>query len=111
MHRHITVTSVVGLVVVLGLIVSVSAQQPAPAQGRQGGGGTGAARASALPMLFDVSFVRPASQTGQTKFVQDNIGDPNLELKQYGLHENCLLTSGNPVSETTPFSVWSGECE
>ena len=62
-------------------------------------------------MFFDVNFVRPASQTGQTKVVQDNIGDPNLELKQYGLHESCLLTSGNPGSETTPFSVWSGECE
>jgi hypothetical protein len=43
--------------------------------------------------------------------VQENIGDSNLELKQYGLHESCLLTSGNPGSETTPFSVWSGECE
>jgi hypothetical protein len=43
--------------------------------------------------------------------VQDNIGNPNLELNQYGLHESCLLTSGDPGSETTPFSVWSGECE
>jgi hypothetical protein len=101
MHRHVTIESTVGFLVVLGVICTVSAQQPAPAQGGQGGqaqgrGGTGAARASALPMFFDVNFVRPASQTGQTKVVQENIGDPNLELKQYGLHERCLLTSGNP---------------
>jgi hypothetical protein len=112
MHRH-RVTWFVGFVVVLGMIGGASAQQPA-AQGRQGGRGGGGgegARASALPLFFDVNFVRPSSQTGQTKVVQENIGDKNLELRQYGLHESCLLTSGNPGSDTTPFSVWSGECE
>ena len=100
MHRHIVITSAVGFVVALGMIGALSAQQAPSAQ-----------QASAPPMIFDVNFVRPASQTGQTKVVQDNIGDRNLELKQYGLHESCLLTSGTPGSETTPFSVWSGECE
>src|SRR5688572_12678300 len=116
MHRYVSIKSTVGFLIALGMICSVSAQQPAPAQGgpgqgRGGGGGTGAPRASAMPLFLDANWVRPASQTGQTKVVQENIGDPNLELKQYGLHESCLLTSGNPGSETTPFSVWSGECE
>src|SRR5688572_2233701 len=108
MRRHLSIASVI---IGFGMICGLSAQQAAPAQGRQGGGGTGAARASAAPLFFDVNWVRPPSQTGQTKLVQENIGDANLELKQYGLHESCLLTSGNPGSETTPFSVWSGECE
>ncbi len=115
MHRHLTVKWAMGFLVVLGTIPTVWTGQPASAQGRQGGGrgrgGAEGARASALPMFFDANFVRPASQTGQTKVVQENVGDPNLELKQYGLHESCLLTSGDPGSETTPFSVWSGECE
>ena len=114
MLRHVSITSTVGFLIALGMIGAVSAQQPAPAQGGQAqgrGGGTGAARASAAPLFLDAKWTRPASQTGQTKVVQENIGDPNLELRQYGLHENCLLTSGNPGSETTPFSVWSGECE
>ena len=118
MHRQVVIKSSVGFLAALGMVGVVFAQQPAGAQGRQGGRGAAGERggaegtgASTLPMLFDVNFVRPASQTGQTKVVQDNIGDRNLELKQYGLHENCLLTSGNPGSETTPFSVWSGECE
>ena len=112
MHRHVSIKWIVGCLVVLATIAIVSAQQPAPAAGRQGGrGGAGAARASALPLFFDVNFVRPASQTGQTKVVQENVGDANIELKQYGLHESCLLTSGDPGSATTPFSVWSGECE
>jgi hypothetical protein len=118
MRRSVSIKSTVGFLIALGTICTLSAQQPAPAQGRQGGqpqgrggGGGGAARASALPLFLDVNWTRPASQTGQTKVVQENIGDANLELKQYGLHESCLLTSGNPGSETTPFSVWSGECE
>jgi hypothetical protein len=117
MPRQIAIPSALASLVVVSVIGIVSAQQPAPGQGTpagqgQGrGGGTGAPRASALPMVFEVALVRPASQTGQARLVQENIGDPNLELKQYGLHESCLLTSGNPGSETTPFSVWSGECE
>jgi hypothetical protein len=110
MHRRTTIVTAVGLLVAVGTLGTLSAQ------GRQEGqeerrGGTGAPRASVTTMILDASFVRPASQTGQTKLVQDNIGDPNLELKQYGLHESCLLTSGDPGSETTPFSVWSGECQ
>jgi hypothetical protein len=114
MRRHVSMLS---CVVGVGLVCTISAQQGAPAQGRQGGGarggggGTGAARASVAALVLDVNWVRPASQTGQTKVVQENIGGTDLELKQYGLHESCLLTSGNPGSETTPFSVWSGECE
>jgi hypothetical protein len=115
--RHV-MRSTVGSLVAWAMIVSLPAQPRVSAQGRQGrqgapaeGRGAEAPRASTLPMFFDVDFVRPASQTGQTKVVQDNIGDRNLELKQYGLHESCLLTSGTPGSETTPFSVWSGECE
>jgi len=111
MHRQAALTSTVGFLVGFGTICTILAQQPAATQGRQGRGGGATEGASAPSMVLDVKFVRPASQTGQTKVVQENIGDPNLELKQYGLHENCLLTSGNPGSETTPFSVWSGECE
>jgi hypothetical protein len=97
MHQHVIRYAAVGFLVVANLC-ALAAQQPASAQGRQ-------------PLFFDVNFVRPASQTGQTKVVQDNVGGANIELKQYGLHESCLLTSGTPGSETTPFSVWSGECE
>ena len=114
MHRHVIITSTVGFLVAQGTIGFVSAQQPAPAtQGAP-------ARDAAAPGPREPRRCRwswtstscgPPARPGQTKVVQDNIGDPNLELKQYGLHESCLLTSGNPGSETTPFSVWSGECE
>jgi hypothetical protein len=109
-----TLKSLAGLALVVAIVCIVNVGLPAqerPGGQPQGRGGQGAARASTLPLFLDANFVRPSSQTGQTKVVQENIGDPNVELKQYGLHESCLLTSGNPGTETTPFSVWSGECE
>ena len=104
MLREVSVRSIVGFLVVLSMVCAV------PAEGRQGGGTAGASNPG-LPMFFDVDWTQPASQDGQTKLVQENIGDANLNLMQYGLHESCLLTSGVPGSETRPFSAWSGECE
>ncbi len=107
MRRDGFVKSIVGFFVALGMVFAVSAPQPVQAQG----GGTAGASNPGLPMFFDVDWTQPASQDGQTKVVQENIGDANLDLMQYGLHESCLLTSGVPGSATRPFSVWSGECE
>lgn len=114
----------VGLPVVVAILSSVFlfAQQPAPqGGGRQGGrggaaaggggGGNGAARASMAAALFKVEWVQPAGQTGQVPIVQGNVADPNVEVKWYGEAAKHLLTSGTPGSETTPFSVWSGECD
>lgn len=104
--RRDSMRSTLGIVVVPALICA--GVMAAEAQGRGGGEG---ARRSVAPIFFDVNWTRPADQTGQTAVVQANVGDRNLELVQYGKHASCLLTSGNPGSDTTPFSVWSGECE
>jgi len=111
----------VGLPVVLAIVSSafLLAQQPAAQGGRQGrgggaaagGGGNGAARASAATAIFKVEWVQPAGQTGQVPIVQGNVADPNVEVHWYGDAAKHLLTSGNPGSETTPFSAWSGECD
>jgi len=85
------------------------AQQPAP--GQRAAGGTGGARASTAPAAFKVEWVQPQGQTGQVPIVQGNVADPNVEVHWYGEAAKKLLTSGTPGSETTPFSVWSGECD
>ena len=117
MFRCIFVRSalkILAAALVVGCGALVFAQEPAQGQGRRGGGGgaggTGAARPSSAQAFFTVDWVRPPSQTGQVPVVQENITDPNVEFKQYGAGKQ-LLTSGTPGSDTTPFSVWSGECE
>jgi hypothetical protein len=99
-----------GLLLAMGMVCSglLFAQQRGAAQAPQGGGE--AARASSAPPIFKVEWVRPASQTAQVPVVQENIADPNLQLKEYGPAAKELLTSGTPGSETTPFTVWSGAC-
>lgn len=135
MSRCVSVRSTVGLLVVLGLVCGALAfAQQAPqgqGQGRggRGGGAAGAGaanagggaaggaggaaqqRASNAPLIFKVDWVRPASQTAQTAMVQENVTDPNIEVKWYGPAAKKLLTTGTPGSDTTPFGVWSGECD
>ena len=103
----VRVTVVTGIVCAALLFVRPSAQ--GQARGGRGAGGTAsAARAAAL--VLKVEWVRPPSQTGQVPVIQENVADPNVEMKWYGTAAKQLLTSGNPGSDTTPFSVWSGEC-
>jgi hypothetical protein len=113
MLRCASIRSTVGFPVELAIICGVLlfVQQPTQGQGRGARGQEGAgARVSAAPPFFKVDWVRPASQTGQVPVVQENVADPNVELKWYGPAAKQLLTSGTPGSDTTPFSVWSGEC-
>ena len=117
MRRVFSLSSTLGLALLLAIACSafVVAQQPAQGGGRQngraGGGGNGAARASTAPAFFKVEWVQPQGQTGQVPIVQGNVADPNVEVKWYGEAAKHLLTSGTPGSDTTPFSAWSGECD
>jgi len=131
------IRSVVGMIAALCLICGALAfAQEAPqgggrggrgGAGAQGGGGRGGAggganaagggagggvqRASTAPLAFKVDWVRPSNQTGQTAVVQENVADPNIEVKWYAPAAKKLLTTGNPGSDTVPFGVWSGECD
>jgi hypothetical protein len=100
-------TSAVGFLVALGMIAAVSAQQPA--QGGRGGGGQGAARPAPAALVMNVTF-QPAvaGKTEQLPFVQGNIANPDIELKQYGSGNQVLTNAGNPA-QFIPFSFWTGE--
>ena len=116
MRHRVSLGAILGILLALGTVCSgpLFAQQTERGQGRgvqgpaaQGGEGP---RASNAPPVFKVEWVRPPSQNGQVPVVQENIADPNIELKQYGPAAKELLTSGTPGSEGTPFTVWSGAC-
>ena len=102
-------TSAVGFLVALGMIATVSAQQPA--QGGRGGGGQGAPKPAAVPAasVLNVTF-QPAvpGKTEQVAFVQANIANSDIELKQYGSGNQVLTNAGNPA-QFIPFSLWTGE--
>jgi hypothetical protein len=90
-----------GVFAILGLTCIASAQEARP-------------RVTAASLAFKVDWVRPANQS-DTKIrympVQENVGDPNVEMKFYGAAAKQILTTGAPGSDVTPYGVWSGTAE
>jgi hypothetical protein len=118
MSRRVSVKSSLKLLATMAMVFCafLFAQQLARGQeegAKPGGGGGGQARPGmvAAPLVLKVDWVRPPSQTGQVPAVQENISDPNVEMKWYGPGAKQLLTTGTPGSDVTPFGVWSGACE
>ena len=126
MLRCISMKSSAGFLAVLGMVCSSFAfAQQTPQQqqeGQTGAGqrgpmgearGAGQARPGEVvaPLFLKVDWVRPATQTGQVPMIQENIVDPNVEVKWYGAAAKKLLTTGTPGSDVAPFGVWSGECD
>jgi len=112
MVGRFSIRSIVGLAI-LGFACNalVLAQAPAPAQGRGGGapaGGAAAPRPTPAALVMSASF-KPAEagKTEQLPFVQANVVDANLELKQYGAAKDVLTNAGNPA-QFIPFSAWTG---
>jgi hypothetical protein len=101
MVRSASMKTTVGIFVLLLMVCSAFAQE-------------GRAPATAAPLAFKVDWVRPHSQD-DTKIrytpVQENIADPNVEIKFYGKAAKQILTTGAPGSDVTPYGVWTGTAE
>ena len=97
------------LLVLFAMISSAFAQQAPP-----GGGAAARPAATAAPLFLKVDWVRPKSQE-DTKIrytpVQENVADPNVEIKFYGAGAKQILTTGLPGSDVTPYGVWTGTAE
>src|SRR5687767_14831262 len=101
-RRSVRSTSLVAAIVGIAAGAVVMAQEPAA------GRGGGAARPAPAALVMKVAF-QPAvaGKTEQLPFVQANVVDPNLELKQYGAGKEVLTNAGNPA-QFIPFSAWTG---
>lgn len=96
----------VTLAAVLGIAACSLALAQEPAAGR--GGANAAPRPAPAALVMKAEF-KPAvaGKTEQLPFVQGNVVDPNLELKQYGAGKEVLTNAGNPA-QFIPFSAWTG---
>lgn len=123
MLRCVSIKSIASFLAVVGMVCSpLALAQQTPQQQEQGqtgtgqrgrAGGAGQARPGDVvaPLFLKVEWLRPATQTAQVPMVQENIADPNVEVKWYGAAAKKLLTTGTPGSDVAPFGVWSGECD
>ena len=105
MVRRFSVGSTVGLAAILGIggCTLLLAQEPAA-----GRAGANAPRPTPAVLVMKAEFkAAVAGKTEQLPFVQANVVDPNLELKQYGAGKDVLTNAGNPA-QFIPFSAWTG---
>ena len=90
MLRRVSMKLTVGFFAVFGICGAFAQQAP-----REGGaaGGEARPRATVAPLFFKVDWFRPANQA-DTKVryspVQENIADPNVEIKYYGAARQIL---------------------
>ncbi len=103
MVRRFSSRSTAGLAAILGIAGSTLLLAQEPAAGR---GGANAPRPAVLVMKAEFKPA-VAGKTEQVPFVQANVVDPNLELKQYGAGKDVLTNAGNPA-QFIPFSAWTG---
>ena len=100
-----SVHSTVGLAAILAIggCTLLLAQEPAT-----GRAGANAPRQTPAVLVMKAEFkAAVAGKTEQLPFVQANVVDPNLELKQYGAGKDVLTNAGNPA-QFIPFSAWTG---
>src|SRR6266446_5177715 len=114
MLGFVPVKTTAGYLAMLGMICSAFAQQAPRGGGVAAGGGEARPAVTVAPLFLKVEWVRPPSQS-DTKIrympVQENVGDPNVEMKYYGAVAKQILTTGTPGSDITPYGVWSGTAE
>jgi hypothetical protein len=105
MVRCFSIRSAVGLAAILGIGGSTLLLAQEPGAGRAG---ANAPRPTPAVLVMKADF-KPAvaGKTEQLPFVQANVVDPNLELKQYGAGKDVLTNAGNPA-QFIPFSAWTG---
>lgn len=112
------------LFVILGIACSAFAQQPA-AQGEPGAGrgagrgagggrgrGAGGGRGPAVPrpvLVFKEEWKQTAAG-GEHAFVAEDVANPNLDMKVYGVKPEEVLVTGTAGDEGNPVHVWTGTC-
>jgi hypothetical protein len=105
----------------LGIACSAFAQEPAAQGGGagRGGGGRGAAaggrgagggRGPARPVLVFKEEWKQTAAGGEHPIVAEDVSNPNLDLKVYGVKMDELLVTGTPGDEANPVHAWTGTC-
>ena len=107
-------TIATGAFIVLSFVSTASAQQPAPAAGRQGQtAAPGAAQRpgpARRPALFFKEEWKQNEKNDEHAVTQASIANPDLELKLYGPTGKEVQLTGRANDENNPIHVWTGLC-
>jgi hypothetical protein len=105
MPRRTLMLALVNCAFILAVVFSTFAQQPG-APGGRGKGGKG--KAAARVGLFFKEEWKSDGKEGAIS--QENVANPNLELKLYGPSGKEIQIAGAPNNESNPVHPWTGLC-
>jgi len=113
MSRRMVTLSILNCSLVLGIVCTAIAQQPA--KGPEGGAKEGApkggkGKAAARPPLFFREEWKQTPAGGEHALMTESVGNPDLTLNFVGPTAKELLLTGNAGDENNPIHVWTGMC-
>jgi len=113
MSRRMVTLSILNCSLVLGIVCTAIAQQPA--KGPEGGAKEGApkggkGKAAARPPLFFREEWKQTPTGGEHALMTESVGNPDLTLNFVGPTAKELLLTGNAGDENNPIHVWTGMC-
>jgi len=113
MSRRVVTFSILNCSLILGLVFSAIAQQPA--KGPEGGAKEGVAKGGkgkgpARPPLFFREEWKQTPAGGEHALMTESVGNPDLTLNFVGSTAKELLLTGAASDENNPIHVWTGMC-
>jgi len=111
MSRRIAVILSLNIVLALGVVATIVAQEPGAAKGAvKGKGGKGKAVA-ARPKLFLREEWKQLPTNAEHLVDQASLANPDLELKLYNSTGEGIQMTGTTGLESNPPHIWTGLCE
>ncbi|MEO8097517.1 MAG: hypothetical protein ABI811_07425 [Acidobacteriota bacterium] len=117
MSRRIATILTLNVILAVGVVSTLVAQQPAGPAAEKGAvkgkaGGAAKGKAATRPTVFFRETWKQSAKGGEHPLLAENLSNPNLELKLYGNApgEGILLT-GIDGDENNPTHMWTGTCE
>jgi len=101
--------TVVLSIILLSIACSAFAQQPA--QGAANAAPAEVQRPGPAPLFFREDWKTVPGLPVEHPVNQAAVGNPNLELKLYGVASKDIQENGAPTNVANPIHVWTGLCE
>lgn len=113
MSRRVAIVLSLNLLLAMGVVSTLVAQQPGAEKGApKGKGGPAPAKQTpARPPLFFKETWKQNANGGEEPLKQANVSNPDLELKLYGNTGEGILLVGFDDQDQNPTHTWSGVCE
>jgi len=108
MSRRMVTFSILNCALILGVVYTAVAQQPA--KGPEGAAKAGKGKGPARPPLFFREEWKQTPAGGEHAALPESVGNPDLSLNLVGSTAKEMLLTGAAGDENNPIHLWTGMC-